>query len=85
MLISIITRNFVKSNNSYGMREGNDDELGGAYYIKVIEKRLLSNWIISHVRVFMHNVSLGQSSPYGGNFVSGHVNPTHNRARYSTT
>ena len=41
------------------MREGNDDQPGGDYFIKVIEKRLLINWIISHVKVFMYNVSLG--------------------------
>ena len=64
---------------------GDDDEPEGAYFIKVIERRLLINWIISHVRVFMHNVSLGQSSPYSGNFVSGHVTPMHNRAHYFTT
>ena len=52
---------------------------------RVIEKRLLINWIMSHVIVFMHNVSLGQSSPYSGNFVFCYVNPTQNRARYSTT
>ena len=67
------------------MKEGDDDKPGGAYFIKVIEKRLLINWITSHVTAFMPNVSLGQSSPYGGNFISGHVNPTRNRVCYSTT
>ena len=48
-------------------------------------KSLLINWIMSNVRVFMHNVSPRHSSPYSGNFVSGHVNLLYKRVRYSTT
>ena len=42
------------------MRDGNDDEQGGAYFIKLIEKRLLVNYMMRHVKVLIHIVSLDQ-------------------------